>query len=56
MYTTQDERGILNNFASEPKVYLAEYPSFKQQRQYLILGGLAVALVSALVTIALSVS
>jgi hypothetical protein len=56
MYTTQDERGILNNFANEPKVYLAEYPSSQQQRQYLILGGLVVGLISTLITIALNVS
>jgi hypothetical protein len=56
MYTTQDERGILNNYATEPKLYFAEYPSFEQQRQYLLQGGLAVALVSTLLAIALSVS
>jgi len=33
MYTT--EEGILNNYAAEPAVYFAEYPSPEQQR-YLV--------------------
>lgn len=56
MYTTQDECGILNNYAIEPKMYFAEYPSPEQQRQYMLIGGLAVILVSSLFAIALSVS
>jgi hypothetical protein len=27
MYTTINENGVLNNYATEPKVYYAEYPS-----------------------------
>jgi hypothetical protein len=56
MYTTQDERGILNNYATEPKMYFAEYPSPGQQRQYMVIGGLAVILVTSLFAIALGVS
>ncbi|MDJ0678091.1 MAG: ssl1498 family light-harvesting-like protein [Calothrix sp. MO_167.B42] len=56
MYTTSDERGILNNFASEPKLYYAEYPSTEQQNQYKILGVVAMLLVSAVITIAFTVS
>jgi hypothetical protein len=56
MYTTQDERGILNNYATEPQVYFAEYPSSEQQRQYMFQGGLAIILVTGLLGIALSVS
>jgi hypothetical protein len=56
MYTTQDERGVLNNYASEPKMYFAEYPSPEQQRQYMFIGGVAIALVTTLLGIALSVS
>jgi hypothetical protein len=56
MYTTQDERGILNNYAIEPKVYFAEYPSPEQQRQYLLIGSLAVILVTSLFAIAIGVS
>lgn len=56
MYTTSDERGILNNFAREPKLYYAEYPSTKQQNQYKILGAVAVLLISTVVTVAFTVS
>jgi hypothetical protein len=56
MQTTRDERGILNNFATEPNVYFAEAPSPTQQRNYLIQGALATALVSGLVGLALTVS
>ncbi len=31
MYITTDGRGILNNYATEPSVYYAEYPSQEQQ-------------------------
>ena len=56
MKTTQDERGILNNFAPEPTLYFAESPSREQQRNYWIQGALAIALVSSLVGLALTVS
>lgn len=56
MHTTQDERGILNNFAAEPTLYFAEAPSAKQQRRYLIQGAAAMALVASLLGIALTVS
>jgi hypothetical protein len=56
MHTTQDERGILNNFAVEPTLYFADAPSAKQQRRYLIQGAVAIAFVATLVGIALTVS
>jgi hypothetical protein len=56
MHTTQDERGILNNFAVEPTLYFAEAPSVVQQRRYLIQGAVAMALVASLLGIALAVS
>jgi hypothetical protein len=56
MHTTQDERGILNNFAVEPTLYFAEAPSAHQQRQYWIQGIAAMALVASLLGIALTVS
>jgi hypothetical protein len=46
MYTTTDENGILNNFACEPKMYLAESPSKKQKRNYvfqIVIGTLIIA-------------
>jgi hypothetical protein len=56
MHTTQDERGLLNNFAVEPTLYFAEVPSSKQQRQYWIQGIVAIAFVGTLLGIALAVS
>jgi hypothetical protein len=55
MYTT-DDRGVLNNYAVEPAMYYAEYPSIEEQRRYAFLGGLATLFVSALVLVALSVA
>jgi hypothetical protein len=56
MHTTQDERGLLNNFAVEPTLYFAEGPSPKQQRQYWIQGIVAFAFVGTLLGVALAVS
>ena len=56
MYTTVNEEGLLNNYATEPQMYYAQYPSPEQQRRYAQLGGLAVLLVSALILTAVSVS
>lgn len=55
MYTT-DDRGILNNYAIEPAMVYAEYPSEEQQSQYALQAGLATLLVSALMLVAFSVS
>ncbi|MFB2876114.1 photosystem II assembly protein Psb34 [Floridanema aerugineum] len=54
-YTTE-EGGRLNNFAVEPKVYQATPPTKAEQRNYIIMGALAVVLVSALIFVAFSVS
>ncbi|MBE9135812.1 ssl1498 family light-harvesting-like protein [Nodosilinea sp. LEGE 07088] len=54
-YTTE-EGGRLNNFANEPKMYEAEPPTSSQKRNYIILGGLALALIAGLMTVAVSVS
>lgn len=56
MYTTRDERGLLNNFASEPALYFAEFPSSEQQRRYWIQGLVAATLVAATIGISLAVS
>jgi hypothetical protein len=56
MYTTVNEDGILNNYATEPQMYYAEYPSPEQQRRYAQLGGLAILLVSTIIATAVSVS
>jgi hypothetical protein len=34
----EEDRGLLNNFAVEPKMYKAEPPSKKERRNFLILG------------------
>ena len=56
MYTTVNETGQLNNYATEPDMYLASYPAPEQQRRYLFQGGLATLLISALALTALAVS
>ncbi|XWK89769.1 MAG: ssl1498 family light-harvesting-like protein [Phormidium sp.] len=54
-YTTE-EGGRLNNFAVEPKVYQATPPTQAEKRNYIIMGALALVLVSALIFVAFSVS
>jgi hypothetical protein len=53
---TKEEGGRLNNFAAEPKMYIAEPPTNTEKRNYLILGVGALALVSSVIAIAVSVS
>ena len=54
--TTVDDEGLINNFATEPKVYPSTYPSPGRQRQYIFLGAGALLFVAILVWIAFSVS
>lgn len=54
-YTTE-EGGRLNNFAVEPRVYKAEPPNKAQKRNYAILGGAAVLLLSGLFYVVATVS
>ncbi|MBD2429763.1 MULTISPECIES: photosystem II assembly protein Psb34 [Fischerella] len=56
MYTTVNEEGILNNYATEPQMYYAEYPAIWQQRRYVFQGVVATILVTALVLLAFAVS
>ncbi len=56
MYTTTDEHGILNNFAKEPKAYVAEKPSPRQQRLYVLQGMAAALLIGGLLAITAVVS
>ncbi|BCL36332.1 photosystem II assembly protein Psb34 [Nostoc sp. MS1] len=53
---TNEEGGLLNNFAREPKVYQAEPPTTGQKRTYVILGVAATILVGGLIFVAFSVS
>lgn len=54
-YTTEDG-GRLNNFAVEPKMYEAKPPTTTEKRNYIILGAIALALVTGLFTVAVVVS
>lgn len=54
-YTVDDE-GIINNYAIQPDMSLAEYPCAKQQRRYLFLGIGAILFVTVITLIAFAVS
>jgi hypothetical protein len=56
MYTTVNEDGVLNNYATEPQMYYAEYPAIWEQRKYVIQSVFATLIVTTLVLVALSVS
>lgn len=56
MYTTTDEHGILNNYAPEATVYVAEFPSQEEQRRYALQGAIATLIVGLLILTSLSVS
>jgi hypothetical protein len=56
MRYTEEENGLLNNFAVEPKVYQADPPSKKQQIQYVVMGIGALVLVVGLFFVAFAVS
>jgi hypothetical protein len=51
-----DDEGIVNNYALEPEMSKAAYPSPKQQQRYIFLGVAAILLVSLVVWIAFAVS
>ncbi|MFM7439112.1 MAG: photosystem II assembly protein Psb34 [Snowella sp.] len=54
-YTTE-EGGRLNNFAVEPKVYEAKPPNKAQQRNYIILGTVALLLIAGVLAVAVYAS
>jgi hypothetical protein len=57
MYTTtQLDNGTLNNYAVEPKMSYAEYPSIYQQKRYIKQAAMASLLVSTIVFISFVVS
>ncbi len=55
MYTTQLDNGILNNYAKEPEMYYATYPSLFQQQRYALQGAIATLFVTALVLVSFAV-
>lgn len=52
---TKNEEGLLNNYASEPAVYYAQYPSQEEQNEYARQGAIAVLFLVALILTAFSV-
>lgn len=53
---TVDETGLLNNYAVEPTVYAAEFPSLEQQQQYALQGAIAALFVTFTILTAFAVS
>jgi hypothetical protein len=53
---TEEDGGRLNNFAVQPKMYVADAPNKKQKRNYMILGGLSTLLIGGLLFVAFSIS
>lgn len=53
---TADDEGIINNYALEPPISAASYPTSKQQIRYIVWGVGAIVLVTTILYIALSVS
>jgi hypothetical protein len=53
---TVSNEGLLNNYAAEPAVYYAEYPSTEQQRRYAFQGAIATLFLTSIILLALSVS
>ncbi len=56
MYTTQLDNGTLNNYALEPKMYLADYPAVYEQRRYIVQGVIVALLVTATIFVSFAVS
>ncbi len=56
MYTTTNESGVLNNYATDPQISYAEYPSPAQQSRYALQGAIATLFVSFLILTAIAVS
>ena len=52
----KDDDGRLNNFAREPQVYQAQPLSQTEKRNYLILAGITLLLVSGLIVVAVYAS
>jgi hypothetical protein len=55
MYVTTNSEGLLNNYAVEPDIYYAEYPSEYQQRRYAFQAAIATLFVTGLFLTALAV-
>ncbi|NEP59076.1 MAG: ssl1498 family light-harvesting-like protein [Symploca sp. SIO2G7] len=53
---TVDQEGLINNYATTPEMYEANYPSPHKQHKYFIQGAIAIFFVSLLVSVAFVIS
>ncbi|PSB07055.1 hypothetical protein C7B62_21030 [Pleurocapsa sp. CCALA 161] len=53
---TEEEGGLLNNFAREPQMYTAEEPNPAQKRNYAVFGVLAFLLLGGVLVVAVYAS
>ncbi|TVQ46102.1 MAG: ssl1498 family light-harvesting-like protein [Gloeocapsa sp. DLM2.Bin57] len=53
---TEDDEGLINNYAVEPAAYAASYPNPRQQLRYLFWGAGAVVFIVTILVIAFAVS
>ncbi|MGD1918090.1 MAG: photosystem II assembly protein Psb34 [Pleurocapsa sp.] len=53
---TEEEGGILNNFAREPQMYTADEPTSKEKKNYVVFGALAVVLLGGVMAVAVYAS
>ncbi len=53
---TINNEGLLNNYASEPQIYYAEYPSPEKQQRYLLQGGIFILSIAALILFSIGIS
>ena len=53
---TEEEGGILNNFAREPQMYTADEPTSKEKKNYVFFGVLASVLLTGVIAVAVYAS
>ena len=53
---TEEEGGLLNNFAKEPQMYTADEPNQNEKRNYAIFGVLAFLLLGGVIAVAVYAS
>lgn len=53
---TEEEGGLLNNFAREPKMYTADEPNPTEKRNYAIFGAIAFILLGGIIAVAVYAS
>ncbi len=53
---TVEEGGRLNNYAKEPRMYVAQEPTGNEKRNYIILSIVGISLIGSLIAVAVVVS